>query len=162
MALVAADYIKPVKTIAGTSTPIITMKKAAGTAIHKGSVIIATSGLAVIASDNPATGTVIGISVEKITAAQALTEVKVCPALQDVIFEGRTATGADGATVTIDDADLFVAVDLALYATNNIWYLDVAASPTVACAAPIKRLDVDSTAWAKVEFMIVDSFWNKE
>lgn len=157
MALVAADYIKPVKTLASTSTPIMQLKKGASTVCYKGMIVIASSGLAIAASDGPDTNTILGVCLEDITAAQALTEVSICPALPDVIFTGRTATGSSGGTTTITDANLFVTYDLAL--NSSIWYINVGANSDDVVAA-IKRLDADSTAWAKVEFMFVDSFFN--
>jgi len=162
MALVAADYIKPIKLLGGGSTPIMSLKKAAGTVCYKGMICIATTGLVVAATDGPATGTILGVCLDDISAAQALTSVLICPALPDVVFSGRTGTGDVGGTVTITDANLGVAYGLSLEGTAgvNVWYINVGDTGDE-CVLPIKRLDADSTAWAKVEFTFSNSLWIK-
>lgn len=157
MALVADDYIRPVKALGLSSIPMMELKKATSTVCYRGMIVIATTGLAVAAADSPATATLLGVCVEDITAAQALTQVRICPALSNVIFQGATATGAAGATTTITDANLFTPYELAL--NSSIWYVNVGAS-TDAVVGITERLEADSTAWAKVEFMFLDSFFN--
>ena len=162
MALVAADYIKPIKLLGGGATPIMSLKKAAATVCYKGMVCIATAGLVVAAADGPTTGTILGISLDNITAAEAKTAVSVCPALPDVVFSAHTATGDTGGTTTITDANLFVAYGLSLEGTAgvNVWYINVA-DATDECALAIKRLYADDTAWAEVEFTFSNSLWIK-
>ena len=156
MAIVSADYLRPTRMHSGGSIPIERWTKGSGTTFAKGTVVVASSGLIIAASDGPGTGTILGVSVE--AAASGLTTVGICPILEDVIFEAVTATGDSGATVTVADANLFVNYGLAL--NSSVWYVNIGDTSSNPVVAIIKRLDADSTAWAKVEMKFVDSFFN--
>lgn len=155
MALVSADYLKPIRMMHGGAIPTEHWKKASGTTFARGTVVIATSGLIVTAADGPTTGTILGVSVE--TADSGKTTVAICPAIETVIWEVATATGDAGATTTITDANLFVGYGLSV--NSNIWYINVADGSDIAMAL-IKRLEADSTAWAKAEAVFRDSIWH--
>lgn len=156
MALVTADYIKPIKMLGGGSIPVMELKKASATTLARGCVVIATSGLVVTATDGPTTGTILGVTCE--TGDSGKTTVHVVPALPNIVWEVATATGDSGATTTIADSNLFVGYGVAV--NSSIWYVDVGDSSDVAMAL-IKRLDADSTAWAHAEAVFIDSFWSK-
>ena len=155
MAIVSADYLKPIRMLHGGAIPTERWKKASATTFVRGTVVIATAGLIVAATDGPTTGTILGVSVE--SADSGLTDVAICPALETVVFEVVTATGDSGATTTIADANLFIGYGLSL--NSSIWYVNVADSSDIAMVL-IKRLDADSTAWAKAEAVFRDSIWH--
>lgn len=156
MAIVSADYLKPIRMLHGGAIPIERWKKGSGTTLAKGCVVIASSGLIITAADGPTTGTILGVTVE--TADSGLTDVAICPAINTIVWEVVTGTGDSGATTTITDANLFIGYGLSL--DSSIWYINVADSSDIAMVLT-KRLEADSTAWAKAEAIFVDSLFSK-
>lgn len=156
MAIVSADYLKPIRMLHGGAIPIERWKKASGTELARGCLVIASSGLIITAADGAGTGTILGVTVE--TADSGLTDVAICPAINTIVWEVVTATGSSGSTATITDANLFVGYGLAL--DSSIWYINVGDGSNIAMVLT-KRLEADSTAWAKAEAIFVDSLFSK-
>lgn len=156
MALVSADYIKPRRALGLNAIPQLEVLKAAGTAVNMGDIIIASSGLAIVASDGPTTGTVIGVAIEA-TAASAKTTVAVCPALPNMLFEAHIATGDSGATASLANSQLWVGYGLAL--NSSIWYVNVGDTSDKQVRI-VDLIDAASTAWGAVEIVFMDSVWN--
>lgn len=157
MALVTADYFRPLRAQGLNAIPTLEVAKEAATVIYKGSVLIATSGYAVIATDGPTTGTVIGVAIEAITAAQGRTTVKMCPAFPNVLFQGNFGTGDTGGTYSPTVANMFIGHGVSLDSTN-VWYINQA-DTTDKVVRAVDLIDDSGTAWGAVEFHFCDSAW---
>ncbi len=156
MALVASDYFRASRTIGGGPVPMITVTKASATTWDKGDVIIATSGLAVEAADGPTTGTILGVAAED--AVNGNTTALIIPALPNIIFTGKIGTGDTGTTVDLAVTHRYVRYGIALHSTGT-WFINISDTSDLAIGI-IKLVDAAGTAWGKVEFTFVDSFFN--
>lgn len=156
MALAATDYLRPNRTIGPGPIPQWPVVKASATTWDEGDVIIATSGLAVEAADGPTTGTILGVAVED--AVNGNTTALICPALPNVVFTGRIATGDTGGTVNSAVTHRYVRYGLSLDATGT-WYINVGDTSDLAVMI-INLVDAAGTAWGEVEFVFVDSLFN--
>ena len=157
MALVANDYFRPVRMLGGGETPLWTVTKASATTWVAGAVIIATTGLAVEGADGPTTGTILGVAVGP--ATNGPTSAIICPALPNVIFQGRVGTGDTGTTIDSAAAYRYVkGYGVSLDATTT-WYINVA-DTTDDAVMIIGEVDAIGTAWGKVEFVFIDSVFN--
>jgi hypothetical protein len=157
MALVANDFFRPVRMLGGGSTPTMEVTKATGTTWVEGAVIIATSGLAVEATDGPTTGTILGVAVEDAVSGKLST--LICPALPNVVFQGRLGTGDTGTTIASAVAYRYVKGYGVSLDTSTTWYINVA-DVTDDAVMIIGEVDAIGTAWGKVEFVFIDSVFN--
>lgn len=156
MALVAADYFHPVRMLGGGSIPTMEVTKASATTWVRGAVIIATSGLAVEAADGPTTGTILGVAAE--AAVNGNTTQLIYPALPNLVFRGRVATGDSGATYSSAVADRYDRFGVSLDATTT-WYINDNDQTDLAVLIT-DLVDAAATAWGEVEFVFCDSVFN--
>lgn len=156
MALVASDFFRASRTIGGGPVPMINVDKELATTWDQGDVIIATSGYAVEAADGPTTGTIIGVAAEDAVATK--TTAIVVPALPNVVFTGKIGTGDTGTTVDLAVTHRFVRYGIALHSTGT-WFINISDTSDLAIGIT-KLVDAAGTAWGKVEFTFVDSFFN--
>lgn len=156
MALVANDYFKPVGMLNGAPIPILQVTKASATTWNAGDIIIATSGLAVVATDGPTTGTILGVAAD--TQAAGNTEVLIYPALPDIIFTGRIATGDAGGAYTSLVTNRYLRYGISLDSTGT-WYIN-AADTTDLAVLILEFIDAIGTSLAKVKFCFIDSLFN--
>ena len=156
MALAANDHFKPIGMLNGTPFPIMKVTKASATTWNKGDIIIATSGLAVVATDGPTTGTILGVALND--AVDGETEKEICPALPGVVFSGRIATGDAGGDYTSLITNRYVRYGISLDA-SGAWYIN-AADTTDLAALVLEFIDAIGTNLAKVKFTFCDSIFN--
>lgn len=157
MALVASDYIKPLRHLGGGCIPTITVNKTA-VAWSQGDIIVQnTAGYAARGADDPATATILGVALGDATAAA--TTAEIVPALPGVTFWGRIAGDDAGGTADSAAANRYVAYDLSLCDVSDVFFVntgDVANVPVVI----INLIDVAGTAWGAVEFVFAGSAFN--
>ncbi len=156
MALAARDFIKFRKMLNGMPQPSLHVVKASGTTWKKGAIIIATSGLAVEAADGPTTGTILGVAAED--AVSGTTDAIIIPALPEVCFRGRIATGDTGGDYTSLVTNRYIRYGLSLD-TSGAWYIN-AADTTDLAVMVLDFIDPIGTNLAEVEFCFVDSLFN--
>ena len=106
MALTALDYFKPLRNLGGGCIPTLEVVKATGTTWDKGNVIVHNTGLAVAGADEPAVETVLGVALEAAVAGSL--RALIAPALPNVTFWGRIATGDAAATADTAVAQRYV------------------------------------------------------
>jgi hypothetical protein len=143
--------------LGGGALPVMQVNKESATTWHKGDVIIASGGYAVEGADGPTTGTILGVAIEDAVSGN-LTAL-ICPALPNVVFTGRLATGDAGATYTSLVTDRYVkGYGISLDATGT-WYINQA-DTTDDAVMIVEFLDAIGTAWALTEFVFIDSVFN--
>lgn len=151
MALVAADYIRPLRRMGGGVLPLFNVTKASATTWTRGDIIIGTSGLAVEAADGPVRGTILGVAVED--AVNGNTKALVCAVLPDVVFQGKIATGDAGGDYTSLVTNRFTSYGLSLEAaTSGVWYIN-AADTTDLAVRVLEFIDDIGDNLASVEFV---------
>lgn len=156
MALTAKDFIRPVRMLDGTPIPLLEVTKESATTWVRGAIIIATSGYAVEASDGPTTGTILGVAAEDAISGN-LTAL-IHPALPQLVFTGRIATGDTGGTVNLAATNRYIRYGLSLDSTTT-WYVNVADTTDLA-ALVLDLVDPIGTAWGRVNFTFCDSKFN--
>lgn len=158
MALTVNDHMKAKRMIGGGTVPIMEVTKASGTTWLKGAVIIATSGLAVEAADGPTTGTILGVAVD--AAVDGETTARIYPALPNVVFTGRIATGDTGGDYTSLVTNRYVkGYGISLEGTSGTWYIN-AGDTTDDAVMVTDFVDAIGTNLALVEFVFIDSVFN--
>lgn len=156
MALIAGDYFKPLRKIGGGTTPTLMVTKESATTWEKGAIIIGTSGYAVEAADGPTTGTILGVALAD--AVNGETTAPICPALPDIIFTGRIATGDTGGDYTSLVTNRYIRYGISLD-SSGAWYIN-AADTTDLAVMVTEFVDAIGTNLAQVEFVFVDSKFN--
>lgn len=158
MALTVNDHIKCVGMIGGGAAPLMSVTKASATTWLKGAIIIATSGLAVEAADGPTTGTILGVAAEAAVAGS--TSALIYPALPNVIFSGRLATGDTGGAYTSLVTDRYVkGYGIALEGTTGTWYINQA-DTTDDAVMITDFIDDIGDSLALCRFVFIDSVFN--
>lgn len=160
MALTALDFIRPVRMLGGGETPSLSIVKASATTWSRGDLIVGTSGLAVEGADDHAVATILGIALED--AVDGKTSALICPALPNVVFWARCATGDSGATVNTAVTDRYTSGTSAgfeLSTDDTVWYINLGETTTSA-AMIINFIDAIGTAWGAVEFVFTNSAFN--
>jgi hypothetical protein len=159
MALTALDYFKPYRCLGGGTMPTLEVVKATATTWNKGDVIVGTTGLAVAATDEPAIETVLGVAVEAAVSGP-LTGL-IVPALPNITFWGRIATGDAGATADLAEAHRYVSGTAAGFeiSYDTVPYINVGET-TEAQVMIINFIDAIGTAWGAVEFVFTCSAFN--
>lgn len=160
MALTAQDYIRPLRRMGGGVIPVLEVTKGA-TVWSKGDVIVSASGLALRGADNFTVSTFLGIAVEDSVATQ-LTGL-IYPALPDIVWWGRLANDATGATVAAAAAHRYLsgtAAGFEISYNDTIFFINVGETSTTT-AMVIALIDAIGTAWGAVEFVITASAFNQ-
>ena len=160
MALTALDYFKPLRNLGGGCIPTFEVVKASATTWDKGNVIVGTTGLAVAATDEPAVETVLGVALE--AAVDGSTRALIAPALPNVTFWGRVATGDAAATSDSAVANRYLSGTGAGFEISYGTYVHYInqGETTEAQVMIINLIDDAATAWGAVEFVFTCSAFN--
>lgn len=153
MALTVKDYIKPRRTLSGIDTPTMTVQKESATTWSKGAVIVVASGYAVVAADDAASGTIIGVAVENATDGK--TEALICPALPGVVFSAHLVADAAGADHTSLVTNRYVPYGIALVSAPT--YALAVDETTADAAMVIDFIDAVGTVNALCEIVFTDT-----
>ena len=160
MALTALDYFKPLRNLGGGCIPTLEVVKATGTTWDKGNVIVHNTGLAVAGADEPAVETVLGVALEAAVAGSL--RALIAPALPNVTFWGRIATGDAAATADTAVAQRYVSGTGAGFEISYgtyVHYINVGET-TEAQVMILNFIDDLATAWGAVEFVFTCSAFN--
>jgi hypothetical protein len=158
MALTANDYIRPVRMIGGGSTPVMAVNKESATTWLQGDLIVGASGYAVEGTEDVAAITVLGIALED--AVSGKLTAQICPALPNVVFWGRVATGDSGATASTAVTNRYASSTGAfeLSTDDTVWYVNLGETDTgYELVMILNLIDAAATAWGAVEFVFVKS-----
>jgi hypothetical protein len=156
MPLALRDTFYPYGMLNGMPMPTLRVKKESATTWVKGAVIIATSGYAVEAADGPTTGTILGVAHEAAVAGQ-LTAL-IVPALPEVVFSGKIATGDTGGDYTSLVTNRYLRYGVSLD-SSGAWYIN-AADTTDLAVMVLDFIDAIGDNLAKVQFCFIDSKFN--
>jgi hypothetical protein len=143
--------------LGGGTVPVMKVVKASATTWAKGAAIIATSGLAVEATDGPTTGTLLGFAAE--AALDGQTTALIWPGLPNIVFQGRLATGDAGGAYTSLVTDRYVKGYGVSLDSTTAWYINVA-DTTDDIVMITDFVDAIGTSLALVEFVVIDSVFN--
>jgi hypothetical protein len=159
MALTTKDGFRAVRMIGGGTVPTFKVVKATGTTWSKGEVVVHASGLATGCTDEPGVATVLGVAAEDAISGK-LTAL-IWPALPNIVFWGRVATGDSGATAPTAEANRYLSGTGAGYeiSYDTVHYINLGEN-TTSQVMITDFIDTVGTAWGAVEFVFTASAFN--